>query len=322
MTPVAAVATPAAPVRGVRGRGRVRAPEAGPVLERAAPDGRPLRVRWLGRVPYRDAWSLQRALHVPGPTTTTCCSSSSTPTCTRWARPSHPEHGWSTPARWAPNWCRSTGAATPPTTWLGQLVGYPVLTLPPPRVAPRTGRRGGLRPGPLEDVLVAALADLGSPTRARSPGTPAVWIGPGAAPETGAAETDGHRRGGGDRREGAGRQVDARVRRRASTPTWPCSGTSSRAASPTPGVSRRWPGAGASGRDARRRRRRRRPLRPAALWGGGAVGPTRRGVAPPTGGPVAVQPGQGRRATCRRQRLRRRPTASRCGSRGGWRPPA
>src|SRR5690606_25965288 len=71
----------------------------------------------------------------------------------------------------------------------GQLVAYPILTLPSKDGRPHDGRPnggGGLPDTPgyvatLEDVLIATLADLGLPGAGRHDGYPGVWVEPNTA---------------------------------------------------------------------------------------------------------------------------------------------
>ena len=148
------------------------APAGGPAPAPAAHPARapgPLRVRWLGRVAYRDALALQHALH-------------------REAAGEHLvllEH----PSVYTLGLRGSLASVLVPpgeldgelvranrggdVTWHGpgQLVGYPILSVP---VGP------GATPayvGAVEQVVIDALADLGLPGTTRSPGYPGVWVG-------------------------------------------------------------------------------------------------------------------------------------------------
>ena len=93
---------------------RARAPAHGP---RAAP-GCDLRVRWLGTVPYREAWTLQQALprRPRRPPARTACSCWSTRRPTPSGRNADRSHVLVDPAGWVRSWSRSTGAATSPST--------------------------------------------------------------------------------------------------------------------------------------------------------------------------------------------------------------
>ena len=120
-----------------------------------------LRVRWLGRVRYRDALRVAaRRCSNARPTTTCCCSS--TRTCTRSACAPIPRNVLVDPARRRRRAGRApTAAATSRTTGPGQLVGYPILTVP--------GKRGGGMADTVayvrsvEQLLIDVLADLGLP---------------------------------------------------------------------------------------------------------------------------------------------------------------
>ncbi len=134
----------------------------------------PLRVRWLGRVPYREALAVQQALFEHG-------------TSNHLLLLEHPHvftHGPRSdlsinvlvePA--------SVGAELVPVhrggdvTYHGpgQVVGYPILSLPP--------KHGGSGPPDsvahvctVEQLIIDTLAELGLSTAGRLPGYPGVWI--------------------------------------------------------------------------------------------------------------------------------------------------
>ncbi len=164
-----------------------------------------LRVRWLGRVRYRDALALQRGLFARS-------------VDDHLLLLEHP-HVFTTGVRADPSDVlvapASVGADLEPADrggavtyhGPGQLVGYPILTLPakPPRragdtAAGRVGGPGGHGPSgrpagrpaggmsdtvayvrSVEQLVIDALADLGLPGAGRLRGHPGVWVDPDAA---------------------------------------------------------------------------------------------------------------------------------------------
>lgn len=136
--------------------------------------GRTLRVRWLGRVRYRDAHALQRALFARG-------------TDDHLLLLEHP-HVYTLGSRAE----RSNVLVDPETVGAelievdrggdvtyhgpGQLVGYPILTVP--------GKGGGGKAdtvayvSAVEQLIVDALADLGLGAVGRLAGYPGVWVDP------------------------------------------------------------------------------------------------------------------------------------------------
>jgi lipoic acid synthetase len=127
-----------------------------------------LRIRWLGRVPYRDAHALQRAL---------------------WERSGedhlllleHPpvytlgvrarlDHVLVPPATVGADLVKADRGGDVTYHGPGQLVGYPVLSVP---VAPGATTR---HVHAVEQVVIDALADLGLPGASRMPGCPGVWV--------------------------------------------------------------------------------------------------------------------------------------------------
>jgi lipoyl synthase len=129
----------------------------------------PLRVRWLGRVRYRDAHALQRALfeHPDG----------------EWLLLlEHPHvytlgvradltHVLVPPASVGAELVRTDRGGDVTYHGPGQLVGYPIVTAPSGSDAiPRYVRA-------VEQLLIDVLADLGLPGAARLAGYPGVWVG-------------------------------------------------------------------------------------------------------------------------------------------------
>jgi lipoic acid synthetase len=130
-----------------------------------------LRARWLGRVPYHEAEQLQRALHARSgddyllllehPHVFTLGTTADT------------SHVLARPADVGATLVRTDRGGDVTYHGPGQLVGYPIVTLPE--------WRDGLRDvvgyvRRLEAVLIAALATFGVDAR-REPRYPGVWVG-------------------------------------------------------------------------------------------------------------------------------------------------
>ena len=131
-----------------------------------------MRVRWLGRVPYREAWALQRAVCRAVRPTTTCCSSS-TRTSTRWAPTATSATCWSIRRRSGADLVRVDRGGDVTYHGPGQLVGYPIVTVGPgPHRGPEHVRQ-------VEQVVIDALVALGLPPGdvGRLAGYPGVWVG-------------------------------------------------------------------------------------------------------------------------------------------------
>jgi len=141
-----------------------------------------LRVRWLGKVPYRDAWAVQRALHAGG---------------AALAGPDdhlllleHPHvytlgvradlrHVLVPPAEVGADLVRADRGGDVTYHGPGQLVGYPILSLPGKHSATRTGMADTVAyVRSVEQLVIDALADLGLPTAGRLPDYPGVWVDP------------------------------------------------------------------------------------------------------------------------------------------------
>ena len=131
---------------------------------------RPLHVRWLGRVPYREADVLQRALHertdddylllLEHPHVYTLGSSA------------HDEHVLVPPETVGAELVRADRGGDVTYHGPGQLVGYPIVSLDEWRAGQRDVVAYVRR---LEDVLIATLADVGIDA-ARNPGYTGVWV--------------------------------------------------------------------------------------------------------------------------------------------------
>jgi len=130
----------------------------------------PLRVRWLGRVTYADADALQRALHASGHDYLLLLEH---PHVYTLGTRSDPAHVLVPPASVGADLVHVDRGGDVTYHGPGQLVGYPIVTLPE--------WRGGMRDvvayvRRLEDVLVTALGRLGVEAGTQ-PGLTGVWVG-------------------------------------------------------------------------------------------------------------------------------------------------
>lgn len=131
----------------------------------------PLRVRWLGRVPYGDADILQRALHERSDDDYLLLLEHD-PVYTMGSR-ADPSHVLTPPASVGADLVHCDRGGDVTYHGPGQLVGYPIVTLP--------GWADGLRDvvgyvRRLEAVLIVALDDLGVRAERRE-GLTGVWVG-------------------------------------------------------------------------------------------------------------------------------------------------
>ena len=145
---------------------------------------RPLRVRWLGRVPYREALAVQTALFSRGHDDHLLLLE-------------HPHvftHGASAdlatnvlvdPADVGAELVAVNRGGDVTYHGPGQLVGYPIVTLPPKHGAGKHGRSAtsGLADTKayvcsVEQLVIDVLADLGLANAGRLDGYPGVWIDP------------------------------------------------------------------------------------------------------------------------------------------------
>jgi lipoic acid synthetase len=130
-----------------------------------------LRARWLGRVPYHEAEQLQRALHARGIDDYLLLLEH--PHVFTLGTTADLGHVLSRPAEVDAALVRTDRGGDVTYHGPGQLVGYPIVTLP--------DWRDGLRDvvgyvRNLEGVLIAALATFGVAAR-REPRYPGVWVG-------------------------------------------------------------------------------------------------------------------------------------------------
>lgn len=143
----------------------------------AAAAARPLHVRWLGQVPYREAHALQQGLHAHGvdghllllehPHVYTLGIRGDLGNLLR------------SPAEVGAELVQTDRGGDVTYHGPGQLVGYPILDVP--------GRRGGGLTDTVayvcsvEQLVIDALADLGLQDTGRVPGFPGVWVAPASA---------------------------------------------------------------------------------------------------------------------------------------------
>jgi lipoic acid synthetase len=138
-----------------------------------------LRVRWLGTVPYREAWTLQQTLHadLDGRGEDRLLLLEHPPTYTL-GRNAERAHVLVEPARVGAELLEVDRGGDVTFHGPGQLVAYPILTLPT-----KGGVTGGMPDTPgyvefLEQVLIDALTALGLADVGRQDGCPGVWVEP------------------------------------------------------------------------------------------------------------------------------------------------
>ena len=146
------------------------------MLPRSVDLAAPLRVRWLGRVPYDEALALQRGLFEHGREQHLLLLEHP-PVYTLGVRAST-ENVLADPADVGAELVRTDRGGDVTYHGPGQLVGYPVLSLPSKR-----GSGGGLADTvayvrTVEQVLIDALSDLGLPRAGRLRAFPGVWLDP------------------------------------------------------------------------------------------------------------------------------------------------
>ncbi|MGH9122182.1 MAG: lipoyl synthase [Acidimicrobiales bacterium] len=132
--------------------------------------GAPLRVRWLGRVGYSDALAMQRGLWATGQDDWLLLLEHPH-TYTMGVRASL-DHVLVDPAELGADLVRTDRGGDVTYHGPGQVVGYPVLSVPT-----RVGSTPAYVHG-LESLVIDALADLGLPGCGRVEGLPGVWVDP------------------------------------------------------------------------------------------------------------------------------------------------
>jgi lipoyl synthase len=136
-----------------------------------------LRVRWLGRVPYRDAWALQRGLHAHSPDDHLLLLEH--PHVYTLGVRADLRHVLVPPTEVGADLVRTDRGGDVTYHGPGQLVGYPIVSLP----AKHGGGRYGLADTvayvrSVEQLLIDALTDLGLPNAGRLREYPGVWVDP------------------------------------------------------------------------------------------------------------------------------------------------
>ena len=136
-----------------------------------------LRTRWLGQVPYREAWALQRALHAQS-------------SDDHLLLLEHPHvytlgvradmgHVLVPPAEVGADLVRTDRGGDVTYHGPGQLVGYPIVSLPAKRGSGKYGLADTVAyVRSVEQLLIDALADVGLPGAGRLREYPGVWVDP------------------------------------------------------------------------------------------------------------------------------------------------
>jgi lipoic acid synthetase len=137
-----------------------------------------LRVRWLGRVPYREAWALQRGLHERSADDHLLLLEH--PHVYTLGVRADLRHVLVPPAEVGADLVRTDRGGDVTYHGPGQLVGYPIVSLPAKRGSGRHGMADTVAyVRSVEQLLVDALADLGLPDVGRLREYPGVWVDPG-----------------------------------------------------------------------------------------------------------------------------------------------
>jgi lipoic acid synthetase len=132
-----------------------------------------LRARWLGRVRYQDALALQRGLWSSGRDDWLLLLEHHH-VYTMGVRAKE-EHVLVDPAEVGAELVRSNRGGDVTYHGPGQLVGYPILSVPiGPNASPAHVHR-------IEQVIIDALADVGLPGAGRLDGCPGVWVDAGGS---------------------------------------------------------------------------------------------------------------------------------------------
>jgi lipoic acid synthetase len=136
-----------------------------------------LRVRWLGRVPYREAWALQRGLHASSPDDHLLLLEH--PHVYTLGVRTDMRHVLMPPAEVGADLVRTDRGGDVTYHGPGQLVGYPIVSLPAKRGSGRHGMADTVAyVRSVEQLLIDALADVGLPNAGRLREYPGVWVDP------------------------------------------------------------------------------------------------------------------------------------------------
>jgi lipoic acid synthetase len=141
-----------------------------------------LRVRWLGRVPYREAWALQRGLHQSSPddhSPDDYLLLLEHPHVYTLGVRADLRHVLVPPAEVGADLVRTDRGGDVTYHGPGQLTGYPIVSLPPKRGSGRHGLADTVAyVRSVEQLLIDALADVGLPGAGRLREYPGVWVDP------------------------------------------------------------------------------------------------------------------------------------------------
>jgi lipoic acid synthetase len=139
-----------------------------------------LRIRWLGRVPYREAWALQRGMHASSADDHLLLLEH--PHVYTLGKRADMRHVLVPPADVGAELVRTDRGGDVTYHGPGQLVGYPIVSLPPKRGGDRYGMADTVAyVRSVEQLLIDALADLGLPNAGRLREYPGVWVDPDGA---------------------------------------------------------------------------------------------------------------------------------------------
>jgi lipoic acid synthetase len=139
-----------------------------------------LRIRWLGRVPYREAWALQRAMHASSPDDHLLLLEH--PHVYTLGKRADMRHVLVPPADVGAELVRSDRGGDVTYHGPGQLVGYPIVSLPAKRGSDKYGMTDTVAyVRSVEQLLIDTLTDLGLPNVGRLREYPGVWVEPEGA---------------------------------------------------------------------------------------------------------------------------------------------
>ena len=136
-----------------------------------------LRVRWLGRVPYREAWALQRSLHANSPDDHLLLLEH--PHVYTLGVRADLRHVLVPPADVGADLVRTDRGGDVTYHGPGQLVGYPIVSLPAKRGDGGHGMADTVAyVRSVEQLLIDSLAEVGLPNAGRLREHPGVWVDP------------------------------------------------------------------------------------------------------------------------------------------------